>query len=211
MSNVSKIVQCLLEDDPPVNEQPAQPAPEGEEDIRDLFLRLSRAPEPFHAKGNAIRTGKYDAVSAGLGNRRSRKVANNTYLERKGDGSISLRLHDTDVVNFRPDGSVAVDTGGWFTNTTRARINDVLPGGWQLYSESFKKHGEEAPDLYWGDAQIKRVGKFFWFNRETNAGTGDSGWYIPYTDGDTIQPDGTLQHQAQPKQRGQNRGGRRWP
>lgn len=63
----------------------------------------------------------------------SRKVANNTYLERRGD-DIAVRLHATDVVTFHADGTATLNTGGWFTVTTKARINDYLPGGISLSS-----------------------------------------------------------------------------
>ena len=63
----------------------------------------------------------------------SRKVANNTYLQRRGD-DIAVRLHNTDVVTFHADGTATLSTGGWFTVTTKARINDYLPGGIALSS-----------------------------------------------------------------------------
>lgn len=59
-------------------------------------------------------------------NRDSRKVARNTYLQRRGN-SIAVQLHDTDVVTFHPDGSVTLNTGGWNTVTTRDRMNAFSP------------------------------------------------------------------------------------
>jgi hypothetical protein len=56
-----------------------------------------------------------------------RKVANNTWLERRPNGDIGVRLHETDVVTYSPDGSITLDTGGWFTVTTKARINEFTP------------------------------------------------------------------------------------
>lgn len=69
---------------------------------------------------------QHDAMLQGR-NRESRKVANNTYLQRRADGSIAVMLHSTDVVKFFPDGSVKVNTGGWDSNTTRDRINTWSP------------------------------------------------------------------------------------
>lgn len=60
-----------------------------------------------------------------------RKVANNTYLERR-DGAIALRYHSTDVVTYRPDGALVLDSGGWHTLTTKERINWALPAGLHL-------------------------------------------------------------------------------
>lgn len=63
----------------------------------------------------------------------SRKVANNTYLHRVGD-DIAVRLHETDVVTFHADGTATLNTGGWFTMTTKDRINHWLPAGIRLES-----------------------------------------------------------------------------
>lgn len=68
----------------------------------------------------------YTSAEATLGNRASRKLANNTYLERRDDDSIAIRLHATDVVTFQP-GTVTLNSGGWRTVTTKERLNRVLP------------------------------------------------------------------------------------
>ena len=57
-------------------------------------------------------------------NKQGRKIANNTYLERRGD-DIALRLHSTDIVTFKPNGDKVLNSGGWHTHTTKARINDA--------------------------------------------------------------------------------------
>ena len=77
----------------------------------------------------------------------SRKVANNTYLERRaatftikgkttGIGSIALKLHNTDIMTAYPDNTVTLNTGGWRTVTTKARMNDFLPFG-RIYQKDF--------------------------------------------------------------------------
>lgn len=66
-----------------------------------------------------------------------KKYANNTYLHRTTDHGVDfihLRLHNTDVVTWSMDGLLILNTGGWLTVTTKARINDVLPFGWHLVS-----------------------------------------------------------------------------
>ena len=69
-----------------------------------------------------------------LGNRQSKKLANNTYLHTQ-ERDIALRLHDTDILTFCPDGRTVVRTGGWKTSITKARLNDYLPGGAQIYQQ----------------------------------------------------------------------------
>jgi hypothetical protein len=56
-------------------------------------------------------------------NSQSRKLANNTYLQRRGD-DIVVMLHVTDIVIFKPDGTIVLDSGGWRTPTTKERMND---------------------------------------------------------------------------------------
>lgn len=64
--------------------------------------------------------------------RNRRKLANNTYLERRDDLTIAVKLHATDVVTFTPEGTM-LNTGGWFTSTTKDRINSYSP--LKVYSE----------------------------------------------------------------------------
>ena len=75
----------------------------------------------------------------------SRKVGNNTYLIRRGEGycrhadtgkplpgtivpedDIAVRLHYTDVVTFKCDGDIVLSSGGFHTRTTKDRINQYL-------------------------------------------------------------------------------------
>jgi len=77
---------------------------------------------------------KADSLLAGR-NKLSRKVGNNTYLVRHsgvpGD-SIHLKLHDTYIVTWYADGHVELNSGGWRTVTTKARLNEYLEGGYSI-------------------------------------------------------------------------------
>lgn len=88
-------------------------------------------------------------VLAGGRSKDSRKIANNTWLERRGDHEIAVRLHGTDVVTFHDDGSVTFRTGGWNTSTTRARLNAYAPAGAQFFTRKgrmyFTGKGFETP------------------------------------------------------------------
>jgi hypothetical protein len=92
-----------------------------------------------------------DAYLAGGRNRNNRPIANNTRVVRLPDGpppgndrSIAIRLHQTDIVVYHDDGTVQLFTGGWYTVTTKARINDFAPvrvgsdrGEWWLYGPNW--------------------------------------------------------------------------
>jgi hypothetical protein len=76
----------------------------------------------------------YTTAKEKLGTRDSRKLCNNTYLQRRADGTIAVKLHATDVLIFRPDDSVEYQTGGWHTVTTKERMNNYGADGrwiWQ--------------------------------------------------------------------------------
>ena len=79
----------------------------------------------------------------------SRKLCNNTYLQRREDGSIAVRLHQTDVVTFNQDGSTVLISGGWRTVTTKDRINSYLPFGqiWSTRGEwGYWRNGKRIAD-----------------------------------------------------------------
>ena len=69
----------------------------------------------------SYQSGKYEGV----------RLENNTRLvkrSRNGCECYAIKLHRTDVVILFPDGLVRLDTGGWFTYTTKDRINKYAPG-----------------------------------------------------------------------------------
>ena len=55
---------------------------------------------------------------------KARIVAANTIEYIQSDGSKVIRLHNTDILKFRHDGTIEYNTGGWFTPTTKRRINE---------------------------------------------------------------------------------------
>jgi len=59
----------------------------------------------------------------------SKRIANNTLEIQYPDGSTAYRLHNTDIVTYKPNGDIVLNTGGWNTVTTRARMNSYLPQG----------------------------------------------------------------------------------
>lgn len=73
----------------------------------------------------------YQGALERLGKRVSKKVGNNTYLLLHAaipGEAIHLRLHDTFVMTWFADGKVELNSGGWRTVTTKARINEFWPG-----------------------------------------------------------------------------------
>jgi hypothetical protein len=90
---------------------------------------------------------------------------------------VTLRLHSTDVLTFRADGSTVATSGGWKTSTTKDRLNSWLPHGWRVC--------QDKGQWYW--LPPRREG-FDW-----------SAWKagrVLFTDGDSIGPRGALRAQA---------------
>lgn len=92
----------------------------------------------------------YGDAKAFLGNMIERRIGHNTSVVRDYD-SFAIRYHRTNIITFRPDGDVIVNTGGWHTRTTLDRIRYFLPwlelrvkdGRWEVPNED----GEMLPLL----------------------------------------------------------------
>lgn len=109
--------------------------------------------------------GSYEEAVSTLKGRPRKKVANNTYLETRGE-DVAVRLHDTDVATFHPDNTVTLDTGGWLTVTTKDRMNSVLAqrqvrigsnrGQWRLtgYSGPSSYYAADRFDVPYHDGMI---------------------------------------------------------
>lgn len=78
-----------------------------------------------------------------------KKLSNNTYLVRESEDTIHVLLHQTYIVTYRPD-STEINTGGWLTVTTKARINDHIPSPWRVWSTKgvWMLHGEHESYRY---------------------------------------------------------------
>lgn len=81
----------------------------------------------------------YDQALARLGGRQVLTIANNTQLRRSGPQAgcdIALTLHGHEVVTFRANGNIHLDSCGYRTVTTKQRLNGVLvPHGSRIVSE----------------------------------------------------------------------------
>jgi hypothetical protein len=91
----------------------------------------------------------YDEAREALGGRSSRVIAHNTRLVDLDSESIALRLHSTNVVIFRLDGSLVLDSGGWRSVTTKDRINRAIRArGWTVFAKArtwYIAHRESEP------------------------------------------------------------------
>jgi hypothetical protein len=50
-----------------------------------------------------------------------------TRVQRRDENTIAVKYHETDVVTYKADGTYILDSGGWKTKTTQARIEEYTP------------------------------------------------------------------------------------
>lgn len=98
-----------------------------------------------------------------------------TTLEQRDNGAIALKLVNTDVVTYYPDGRIVLNSGGWLTATTKKRMNDY----------------QEEAIIY------QEKGQWFAITRDPTG----NGWAldddpVPFADGITFWPDGTIEGAA---------------
>jgi len=84
----------------------------------------------------------YDDIAEFLGNRESRRIANNTTVSRRGEREIGVILHNTYILTYHKIGEgnetatiIEFNSGGWQTSTTKQRINALSP--LHIYQEKF--------------------------------------------------------------------------
>lgn len=77
----------------------------------------------------------YDDAAGYLGAKKTRPLYYATRVNRRGD-DIAITHHETDIITYRPTGEVVIDTAGWHTVTTKARLNSHLPGGFGIYQDA---------------------------------------------------------------------------
>lgn len=68
------------------------------------------------------------------------KISKNTTTVKYRDGYHTVTLHQTDIVKLNDD-EIILNTGGWFTDQTRNRMNQVSNEHKLDYSVSFRKTG----------------------------------------------------------------------
>ena len=64
---------------------------------------------------------------------KKRKLFNNTYVSRDYAGSMVIRYHNTDIIVISPENNYLLNSGGWRTVTTKARMSRFTPA--RIYQE----------------------------------------------------------------------------
>ena len=68
----------------------------------------------------------YQSALDKLGNRTKVKLGGNTYLEKREDDAVAVRLYHTDIITWQKNGHIILDSGGYQTVTTADRLHSFL-------------------------------------------------------------------------------------
>ena len=104
----------------------------------------------------------YTIATGVLNGRSSKKLAGNTYLHPT-IGGIMVKYYDTNIIYFKKNGDILVDTANNFTKSTKDRLNEFLPlchqGIHQKKGEWFWNDGVPFKDrtIIREDTQSRRV------------------------------------------------------
>lgn len=103
----------------------------------------------------------YKKATALLGTARDpekgKPIANNTRLFKRGDNFV-IRLHDTDIITIKPNGSFVLNSGGYKTRTTKDRLNEYSPANISTKNHVWSISSRNGNDLFFDGIEINPLG-----------------------------------------------------
>lgn len=83
----------------------------------------------------------------------------------KRDNAVALQLHSTDILTFTSDGKVVLNSGEWWTKTTKKHMNAYLPPFIGIYQKKFEwfiefQDGSEKKTLPFQDGMTFDISNF---------------------------------------------------
>ena len=129
---------------------------------RDRPMRGRGFDKRFDVSAGSDYNDLYKILTTGRNPGTTKKIGDNTYLffEKRApmgyppilEGPIVVKLYQTPILTYYPNGEVDVNFGGYMTTTTFSRINNLVPYGWNLR----KKAGKLALENSWGQRAVIR-------------------------------------------------------
>jgi hypothetical protein len=77
----------------------------------------------LHLERHMYKRGMFKGEAPADASRRSR---NHVRVIQARDGTMIVRMYNTDLLRVMPDNTIRISTGGWFTSTTKQNLNDAL-------------------------------------------------------------------------------------
>jgi len=96
-------------------------------------------------------------------------LSNNTFEVNYSNGNRAIRYHHTDIITYHSNGDIILNTNGWLTNTTKERFGFLK--GYRIIQDN----------------------KVWYIAKSPNGSWPSKGTWIPFKDGMTIHPDGTIE------------------
>ena len=85
----------------------------------------------------------------------SKRLELNTYAKRLDEKTISIRLYDTDIVIYKDNGVVELNSGGFRTATTKDRINKYSPLRLRQEKSVWYVMGQDTTVVFFDGIQFK--------------------------------------------------------
>jgi hypothetical protein len=76
----------------------------------------------FHLERHAYKKGQFEGDAPADSSRRGK---NHFRVTKRGD-NMCVKMYNTNLIEVTPDNKVTISMGGWWTNTTKANLNDAL-------------------------------------------------------------------------------------
>lgn len=99
----------------------------------------------------------YEQAQAFLRNRTKRKLGNNTWLEvnHRDPGRIDVIHHQTPIVRYYEDGRIIVNTEGYRSVSTKARINEFQPASFHQKDWEWYWSFDGETGVYEGELELR--------------------------------------------------------
>jgi hypothetical protein len=121
-----------------VNVRPPVPSPWPEVFARQPVMGRNRSTRGRYRVNELSRLTLHD-LEMFLGNKVERALTNNTKVARDCHGNLVVVLHRTAIMTYKRDVGgeimVTLNSGGWRTVTTKARMNALLPQRYSVYAD----------------------------------------------------------------------------
>lgn len=75
-----------------------------------------------------------------LDGRDSKRLAYETNVRSRVNGSASVYHHGTPIITYSPDGTIHGNNGGYHSSTTRNRLHALTPSGYRVFQRDFGQY-----------------------------------------------------------------------
>lgn len=101
----------------------------------------------------------YDKALEILAGKKTKKLCANTYLTLGFNRDIELVYHNTAIIIFCVNDEIVLNNGGWYTSTTKERMNMFLPNNVRVWQDKGQWQVRDKTDYYpYANGQVFKNG-----------------------------------------------------